>query len=383
MPDLKEETMRTLSTFTRRRTRSALAIVAAGLLCITAACGSGAPDPASTAPQSSIDPNEGGGAEWQKVVDAANKEGSVVLYLSPPGVEERLKQAFAANYPGIKLTTLRQGTGELTTRLDQERTTSAAGADVTLHSSKAWFDKNVDSLAVSTGPALGKYWSAGNLLPPSKTYAPVASSTWGLGINTELFKELGAKPITSYADLLQPELKGAIGIAPAGNSPASTQWWFFAAPHLGDAAGLRTLASLNVTPYPGGSAPLAEALASGEKAVGVYESTLTVGSLVKSGAPIEIVDLQPPIAIAYFSGAVKWASHPNAALVFQNWLMSPAGQVALNGSGELYTALSLDSLGPVPPTMRTLDPNASLTDGIVTPEQQKWLDETWKPIMGG
>ena len=70
---------------------------------------------------------------WKSVVAAARKEGHVMLYTSHADpITKRMKEDFGKLYPDIELSTARY-TGSVTiSKVEQERTTGADGADVTI-----------------------------------------------------------------------------------------------------------------------------------------------------------------------------------------------------------------------------------------------------------
>ncbi|GEL22293.1 hypothetical protein PSU4_12470 [Pseudonocardia sulfidoxydans NBRC 16205] len=354
------------------------AVLAAGALALTAACGSAAAPAAAGG--SVADPNEGGGPAWQAVVDAANKEGQVVLYSNSDGVNAEFEAAWAKAYPGIELVVSKYASGELTTKLDAEKGGGVAGADVITVSTKPWLEANLNVLVASTGPALGKYWGDSSYVYGDGKYVLAAATPLGAGINTEQLAKLGNPPVTTYKDLLAPQLKGALGIVPGTGAPAAEQWWFYAAKEMGGDPAVGQLADLQPRLYTV-PATLATDLASGEVAVGAYNIKGTIDALAAKGAPVEFVTLEPVISTPVTAAVVGWAKNPNAAQVFQNWLLSPAGQIALNGSGSLLTPLDLAALGEVPTTMRSIPAGATVVDGVLTPEQKTWVTDLWNAKM--
>ncbi|MBM3347397.1 MAG: hypothetical protein FJY55_13010, partial [Betaproteobacteria bacterium] len=80
-------------------------------------------DPALAQPRPGPAPE----ATWPAVLDAARKEGSVILYSQQvPAVLARIQADFAAQYPAIKLEVQRLSGQGVISKLDQER---QAGAD--------------------------------------------------------------------------------------------------------------------------------------------------------------------------------------------------------------------------------------------------------------
>jgi iron(III) transport system substrate-binding protein len=364
----------------RRARTTVVALLGAACLVALAACG-GAGAPAVPGASAVPSADEGGGPEWQRVVDAARAEGKVVLYLSVTGVDDRLEQGFQAAYPGISLDIFRTGSGELLSRLDQEAATRSAGADVTVNADKAWFEKNLDRLVAPAGPAYDRYWKGARSVYADGRFALVDAAPLVIAYNSDVLDGVGAHPITSFADLLQPQLKGLIGYTPAQNATAALQYWFTATPALGGADGLRRFAAQQPKAY-SSLTPLVQALAAGEHGVAVYASQATVDPLAAKGAPLETVVPDPQIGGGHFAGVVNWATHPNAAQVFRNWLLSPQGQAALTGPGDLLTPLPLSAVPNAPQTMASIPTSMFVTDGQVTSEQRAWMDDVWTPALG-
>jgi iron(III) transport system substrate-binding protein len=322
------------------------------------------------------------GSGFAQVESAAKKEGRVVLYLSITGVDDKLKKAFREDYPNISLEIFRTGSAELLTRLDQEKDTGAAGADVTLLADKGWYQKNAGRLVAPTlSPAYQDLWTGSKYANSDGKFVLVDAAPLGVVYNTEVIANAKAKPIENYTDLLQPELKGLIGFTPAENAAATVQWWFGVSDALGGKDAFTKLAALGPRPYTS-LVPLVEAVAAGEHAVGVYGSKAAALPLIAKGAPIKYAEPKPVAAGGHYVGVVDWAKNKNAAEVLRNWLLSAKGQIALSGDGTLYSPLPLSKLGAVPDTMQEAPEGLIVTDGLITSDQQKWLDEVWKPAIG-
>ena len=71
-------------------------------------------------------------AQSQSLIDAAKKEGEVVWYSAhlPPETFQLVSEAFAAKYPGMKLTVVSGTSGTVYQRLMQDVKMKAARADV-------------------------------------------------------------------------------------------------------------------------------------------------------------------------------------------------------------------------------------------------------------
>src|SRR5262249_9281340 len=141
---------------------------------------------------------------------------------------------------------------------------------------------------------------------------------------------------------------------------------FRALPFLGEVRGLgcsRRLAALK----PGmrlGRALLAELIAAGEVPVGLPVYSGNADSVKKKGAPVEWVAVEPIVGRPQAISVAAKAPHPNAALLFTDFVLSPDGQKVLN---------DLDR-NPASKTQTTLltKYKFSMVDPI------KWLDESAK-----
>ncbi len=341
------------------------------------ACASG-PSGAGVSPKETT-----GNSAWDAIVAKANQEGTVTLYLSTPGVEDAVKAAFSKSYPGIEFKLFRASTGDMQARLDQEIATNTAGVDVMVVSDAPWFEANKGHFALPKGPAFQKYWKGTDYSHAGGLYINPDVAPLGIAYNPDLIKSLGAKPIKTYADVLQPEFaKGLIAIQPATFSATNAKYWFGVAQHMGSDA-IKKLADLGPVPYDS-SSPAVQAVASGEHAVSIYQVLAPAQALIDKGAPVKWINPDPAIGTVHNAAIAGWSKHPNAAQVFMNWLMSPAGQIGLCGNGLLYCPLTFDQLGAnVPDTMVELPSNITLLPDEVSTETSDWVNKTWKPAIGG
>ena len=113
-----------------------------------------------------------------------------------------------------------------------------------------------------------------------------------------------------------------------------------------------------------GHALLAELIAAGEVPVGLTVYSGNADSVKKKGAPVEWVAVEPIVGRPQAVSVAAKAPHPNAALLFNDFLLSPDGQKLLN---------ELDR-NPASKSQTTLltKYKYSMVDPI------KWLDESAK-----
>lgn len=269
---------------------------------------------------------------WQGIVAAANKEGKVLLYnAATQAIQTRIKAAFTKAYPGITLEWIRYGSGELMTRLDQERQAGVEGADVGVSTEVAWFEKasKAGYLKAPAGPATAA-WPGAYLLngvSPVLAMEPII-----IMVNTNLVKT----PVTGQKDLLRPEFKGKIGIEELASTFVYA--WYDQVEKTEEPGYLAKLAVNQPRIYPSTPA-LAQSIASGEIAIANFVNMGAAVATVRQGAPARIVMPTPTFSNQYNGGIMAHSKRPNAAMVLMDFLMSKEGQEAWSGDGASASAL--------------------------------------------
>jgi iron(III) transport system substrate-binding protein len=299
---------------------AAVAVAVIGVAACGSSSGSSAGSGAATAAAT---------GSWQSVVAAAEKEGSVMFYTALTDEQmARITAAFEKSYPKIKLQYFSAPDGTLIPRLQQEVSHNQTQADVVFTGSAAFLKSAAQTNALMSLDSLpdASAWKGKSVYDTSYFTAQLVPSIimW----NTNLVKQ----PITDYTDLLRPALKGKIGTL----DPSLAVNIVVFDQYLQKAYGqdfLTKLGDQQVKLYEGGE-PQAQAVASGEIAATGYEAPPSYLTVKASGAPV--ADVLPPHAPALplFAAALAGAPHPNAARVLADWLLSSAGQAALNPSGE-------------------------------------------------
>lgn len=319
-------------------------------------------------------------AAWTKVLSDADAEGTVTVYMSIV-LEDQIKKAFTAAFPHIKIQTIRAATGDLEPRLDQEHQSSAAGADVVILGDRSWVEDNKANLVKPAGPALSTYWSgASKYVYDDGLYATAAVNPFYIGFNKDVVQQAGVT-INNWSDLLNPKLKSLVGITPPSVASTIGAGWYAITPSLGGRDGLQKLADLKPTRYTS-ITPMAQALGSGEIGVGWIQSLGSLQPLIDQGAPLGYVLPSPAVGGGFYAGVVSWSKHPNAAQVFLDWLLSPAGQNVVAGQNLFNTVLPLAEFKNPPKAQTELPASTQVTDGVFPDGYQSWLDGQWTPALG-
>jgi iron(III) transport system substrate-binding protein len=278
--------------------------------------------------------------EWEKTLDAAKKEGQVVVYIS--GYEAILAD-FEKEFPEIKVTAVTGRGNQLGPRLLAERRGEKFIADV----SSTGANPNYQQFQIAKAldpikPALilpevtdqsKWYLKKHQYSDPDGQYVfnYVGSATYGaVNYNT---KSVDAKDFKSYWDLLNPKWKGKIAIRDireAGPGAGNTRFFYYHS-ELGPSFIRKLFGEMDATLFRDfRQGP--DWLATGKYAICFF---CDVDLLKRQGLP---VDTFGPKVFKEGGGLVQQfgtvalvdrAPHPNAAKVFINWLLSRNGQIAL------------------------------------------------------
>lgn len=167
--------------------------------------------------------SDSGGGElagsWDGIVEAAKKEGEVVIYgtVAPPDNLELLKKAFEKKYPDIELTYVRGTDADLLPKVEIENQTGRGTADVHMTTDAGWIDRSADggySVDI-VGPSFdNEDYDRSNSVIDDQWFL-TSATVFGLGWNTQKLPN----GVTSPEDLLAANLKGGkLGVT---NRPAS------------------------------------------------------------------------------------------------------------------------------------------------------------------
>jgi iron(III) transport system substrate-binding protein len=251
---------------------------------------------------------------WDSILKAANKEGSITVYTSA-GNSDVVFKDFEKAHPKIKMTFVRQPTADLLTRLDQEIEVGAKGADVAYHSQTGWFvdrAKQGKLAAIHYGPAANG-WPAAD---KSEKYANILTVPFEAVWNTKK-----GQAVTDVGDLVDHQAGSApVGLLDPASSPAAmSQYQAWIDTYGSDF--LTKLSKLKTTIYPS-TVPLTQAIGSGELTYGLAIPAGIVTPLIDAGAPVgHGIPPKGSVGYNYSAGVLANAPHPNAAMVFMNWLM--------------------------------------------------------------
>jgi len=274
-----------------------------------------------------------------QLVDAAKKEGMVVLYSSMDlPVGEKLGKAFEAAYPGMKIQIERSGSERLFQRIEQEFSSNIHAADVINSSDASHFIpwKKKGWLMPFVSEDIAKYFPEIYREPDgmSATSRIYLSS---IAYNTNLVKAEDAPK--SYADLLDPKWAGKMVKAhPAYSGTIMTATFQlvreFGWEYYEKLARQRVMQVQSSTDPP-------KKLSLGERAVMADGNEYGVVLLKEAGQPVEpIYPAEGTPTVSGPTGIFASAPHPNAAKLFQAWLHTRETQQFFTDYTAQYSAHS-------------------------------------------
>jgi len=279
-------------------------------------------------------------AEWQRVVQAAKKEGQLALYGGQEMTHPDIIAAFNKEFPFVKVTAASGRAADILTRIVAERRAEKYLADLTASGPNGprtlYLNKMLDPIAPTfilpevTDTSKwygGKHWYA----DPENKYIFMFEGTivtTGLSINTQMVRP---DEIKSYWDLLQPKWKGKLlGQDPRGAALPTPVLILYHRPGLGAEFLRRFYMETDITLFRDRRQGT-NWLATGK--FPVCHLCREIDKAAKQGLPVEDVAPEKLREGGTIGGGgssvlalINRAPHPNAAKLFINWYLSREGQ---------------------------------------------------------
>ena len=337
--------------------------------------------------------------EWQRVVEAAKKEGQISPYGGQEITHPDIIATFNKEFPFIKVLTTSGRGGDLLARIISERRADKYLADVIATGPNGprmlYLAKALDPIT----PALilpevtdvskwygGKHWYA----DPENQYIFMFEGTLNstaLSYNTKL---MNPDEITSYWDLLRPKWKGKLlTLDPRGAAPPTTLLNLYHKPGLGADFVRRFYSEMEITLFRD------RRQGTNWLATGKFPLCFLCRDIDKAnrqGLPVDVILPDRIKEWGMLGGGsasnlalLNRAPHPNAAKVFINWYLSRQGQTVwqkVMNTKELEASESMRSdiaKDDVLPEGRRVQGKEYQVVGFLDPEPvQKLLQEILK-----
>src|SRR5713226_6095201 len=297
----------------------------------------------------------------QRLIAAARKEGALTFYTSVNKLQQDspVIEAFQKKY-GIKVAVWRAASEKVLQRVLIETKAERFDIDVmTITASDLEAMHRETLLQEVKSPYFAELIPAA--LPPHKEWVGTYLLAFVQAYNTKAVKQKDLPK--TFQDLLQPKWKGRLGI-----ESKDYEWFYSVVKEMGEKEGLaffKQLVAKNGISVRNGHSLLTNLVASGEVPLALTVYHYTPEQLKQKGAPIEWFAIEPAIASLAATGVSKKAPHPNAAILFYDYLISEEAQtmfVEMN-----YTPVNKKVPSPLKGIeIKLIDPVVSLD------ESEKW-----------
>jgi iron(III) transport system substrate-binding protein len=282
-------------------------------------------------------------ADWEKTLQAAKKEGQLVLYGSADF--EGLFAEFHKKYPEIKVTGVFGRGADVAKRMMAERRAEKYLADLYVNGMTTGYNvfykaKALDPLApVLVLPEvtdMSKWWQGKHhYVDPESQYLfnLNGESRIVLAYNT---KQVTPSEIKSYWDVLNPKWKGKIvAYNPTLGGAGDAMRFFYHHKDLGPDFIKRVLTETDLV-ISTDTRQMGDWLAGGKYALSIFApiSRMDLDLMQVQGLPVNWFDPEQLKEGAYITAGsggvalINKAPHPNASKVALNWLLSREGQIA-------------------------------------------------------
>jgi iron(III) transport system substrate-binding protein len=296
-------------------------VVCAALLCVSSATALEPTAHSAQAPSAAA-PKPATTAEWARIVAAAKREGSVVIYTSQnPTSMADMAAKFKAKY-GINVTINRNIDSVTAQQVTSEFGSGRRTADLWVTASKPHALGSLKNgwVVDARGPNLfAKAYDRKVYAKPGKAFI-VGAAVLGMSWNTSFFPQ-GLK---DFPDILNPRLKGRIGI-PQPTAASFVDWYLWLEATYGRNI-LTRLAAQEPKIY-ASSLPMLQAVASGEIAASPF-TPATALDLKGQGAPVDFKLAKGfnTWNAPFYGMVLRGSPHPNAAQLLADYLVTKEGQ---------------------------------------------------------
>jgi len=316
------------------------------------------------------------GADWAKVVEAANRQGHLnILHNTPPPMGDLWLAEFNKAFPAISVEATRLGSSELMQRFNTEYGAGASQNDVLI---TLWDD------------TLTKWQQDGwlrSFTPPEANVFPAQYKRNNQIYTIQLIRSTlvsnktrvrDADAPKDWADCFDPKWHDKFGMDPPWRSVAVQEMLAF-----WDRLGIKDVPQrlkANGVRFFNGSAGVIQAVIRGDIQVAAVIDPPVISALA-DGAPVRVIYPASGVpSIATVTMLPAKAPHAEVGMVFLNWAMSEAGQQAfvdIAGAPVTRPGIKPPKLVPGIEGQKIV-----LSTELLTPENQKAMINEWRSVFG-
>jgi iron(III) transport system substrate-binding protein len=258
-----------------------------------------------------------GADRFERIVAGAKKEGALTLYTTFAAYNlEKVAADFESRY-GVKINSWRSGTLRVLQRVLLEAKANRLELDAILFGAPEMEALHRERLLLEVRSPHHKNLIDG-AVPGHGAWAAIFLNLFAQAYNTDKVKR--EELPRTYADLLHPRWRGRLGVE------SQDQEWFLAiVKDMGEAKGLkffRDLVAGNGLSVRTGHSLLTNLVVSGEVPLALTVHSYMPEQLKRKGAPIDWFVLEPAVVRPNAVGVMRRAPHPNAALLFYEYMLS-------------------------------------------------------------
>lgn len=273
----------------------------------------------------------------QKLIEAAKKEGTLLLYTAMPRIyAKQLNDKFEEKY-GVKVV-IWQAVGESILQRVLNESRSAPTVDV-IHSTSTLLEAMAREGVLQTIHSPVQKTLIPAALPKSHMYASDLQYVIVQAYNTNKVKKEDLPK--SYQDLLDPKWKDKLGIEASDND-----WLTSVISDMGQEKGAKLFKDMvinNGLSVRTGHTLLTSLVTAGEVPLALTVYQYSVEQAKKKGAPVDWFAIEPAVSILSGVGVAKKAPHPNAALLYYDYMLGPDAQAILAKIGYPPTSTLVES----------------------------------------
>jgi len=305
----------------------------------------------------------------QRLVERAKREGRLVFYTSlAPTESGPLAAAFEKKY-GIKVELWRALANQVVQRAVTEAQAGRFSVDaIETNGPEMEMLTRERLLAAFHSPFLADL--PREAIPAHGRWVPDRLAFFVVGFNTTKVKR--AEIPATYEGFADPRWQGRLGL-----EATDSEWMATLVKTWGDERGMRYFRRLAAMKpdVRTGHVLLASLVAAGEVPVGLTMYSSNIITLTRKGAPIDFVPVPPVVARPQGIGVAQRAPHPNAALLFADYVLSPEGQ-------RLFESLGRTPVSTRVRSTRDAFPFTMIDPATVLDESKKW-ETLWNSLFRG
>jgi len=255
----------------------------------------------------------------QRLAAAAKKEGTLTLYTSIPEKDMAVLTADFDRRYGVRVNVWRASSVKVLQRAAAEARANRWDFDAAAISSPE-MEAMHRELLLQEVRSRHHAGLAPDAMPSHRAWVPQFLNVFVQAYNTSLVRKEDLP--RSYAELADPRWKGRLGV-----EASDSEWYCGVLRYAGAERGAKLFRDIVATAgwsVRSGHTLLANLVASGEVPLALTVYSYRVEQLKSAGAPVEWFGIDPVIGRANGAGVSRRPPHPNAALLFYEYLISDA-----------------------------------------------------------